>query len=281
MSKLIDAVKLNDNKAVESLLLAKTDDVNAVDETGWTALHYAARNGNLAIANALVNAGANVNARSKSDDSPLHLVCHSGNPQIVALLVKEGANISARNTFDNTALHNAAALNCCPVIFALAKLGADLNLISTAIGNSPLHSASQRHFQATLALLLLNARTDIKNEYGKLPVDLSVDYTFETLFHMVKTGQPLDEACIIKNLRQYIQDFSRTFQLKHPGTIYLEVSSSESRFMKLSAQIRAVLSIKSEVEQLLRTIPVEPKKPFFDTSLSVPLEKLTAIGAPK
>jgi ankyrin repeat protein len=57
MGKLIDAIKANDRKAVESLI-GEGADVNEQDEQGWTPLCFAAGKGSLEIVKLLIENGA-------------------------------------------------------------------------------------------------------------------------------------------------------------------------------------------------------------------------------
>ncbi|KAI8427859.1 hypothetical protein MSG28_002232 [Choristoneura fumiferana] len=46
--------------------------VNMPDNSGYTALHYAARNGHIDICKTLIQVGANVNAQTSGLATPLH-----------------------------------------------------------------------------------------------------------------------------------------------------------------------------------------------------------------
>lgn len=54
----------NDLEKLEKFI--KSGDTNKVDLTGYTALHYASRNGHLIACEKLLNAGADVNACTRS-----------------------------------------------------------------------------------------------------------------------------------------------------------------------------------------------------------------------
>lgn len=55
------------------------DTITAPDNAGYTALHYAARNGHVDICKMLIQYGANINATTKSGKAtPLHKAAASG-----------------------------------------------------------------------------------------------------------------------------------------------------------------------------------------------------------
>ena len=78
-------------KPMVELLLksgAKVDDKN---QSGETALHYAAAHGHKAVVEVLLKNKANVNARNDADATPLALAQGAGKQDVVALLKKHGA----------------------------------------------------------------------------------------------------------------------------------------------------------------------------------------------
>src|SRR5262245_14133319 len=87
--EIIDAAKRGDASAIERLLAAGAD-VNAQDEYGWTALHWAAGKGLAAIVSLLLKRGANASISAKDRRSPYLVAKAAGRREIVALLVEEG-----------------------------------------------------------------------------------------------------------------------------------------------------------------------------------------------
>jgi tetratricopeptide (TPR) repeat protein len=61
-------------------------------DSGWTALHFAARNGQVEFARRLLEAKADVNALGPSDETPLHLASGWGTKETVGLLLQCGAD---------------------------------------------------------------------------------------------------------------------------------------------------------------------------------------------
>ena len=72
--RLIDAVKDQDRKAVDSLL-AEHADVNAAQADGATPLAWAVYLNQVETADRLIKAGANVNAADEYGETPLTLAC--------------------------------------------------------------------------------------------------------------------------------------------------------------------------------------------------------------
>ena len=117
-------------------------DLDATDNVGDTALHYASHNGKPDCVEILLRFGANVNA---ADDNygltALHYASYEGKPNCVWILCKMGANINSTNKWGKTALHDASK-NChsrCMKI--LLGAGADPS-IRDREGITALHLAS-------------------------------------------------------------------------------------------------------------------------------------------
>jgi ankyrin repeat protein len=70
-------------------LLEKGAEVNAVDETGLSALHYAAYKNRLEIARALVTKGADPMLKSKQDQTPYDLALRDGHQEVAEYLLKQ------------------------------------------------------------------------------------------------------------------------------------------------------------------------------------------------
>ena len=92
--------------SVAELLLEENADVNAIDENGWTALHYAAnapadqrQDNRFALIDLLVQYGAYVDARAHYDQhSPLHVASKNGSDRIAKILLDKQANPSSRGS---------------------------------------------------------------------------------------------------------------------------------------------------------------------------------------
>ena len=85
--------------------------INEPDETGWTALHFAAENGHLDIVTTLTEKGAGINNANTQEVTALHLAAAKDDLDIVKKLVEKRADINKANNQGLTALHFAAANN--------------------------------------------------------------------------------------------------------------------------------------------------------------------------
>jgi len=104
---LVLAIYLNDKEIVEELLNhgANTNYAGA----GETALHAAIAEGHFDISAILVKRGADVNAVNMSNRTSLHfLAAYSNNSGIAKLMIDHGANVNAKDKYGRTPLHYAA-----------------------------------------------------------------------------------------------------------------------------------------------------------------------------
>jgi uncharacterized protein len=89
---LLRAAREGHADAVKELVKTPGIDVNAVDESGNTALIEAARFGHDEVARALLAAGASTNVRDKNGKTPLMLAIAGGHEEVVIALRQSGAN---------------------------------------------------------------------------------------------------------------------------------------------------------------------------------------------
>ncbi len=91
---LHEAAQNNDFEAAKAML-QRGDDVNALTEDGWTALHFAASKGYRKIIDLLIAAKINVDAAGKVyHRTALHYAAHQGQMSAVKALLDAGADSS-------------------------------------------------------------------------------------------------------------------------------------------------------------------------------------------
>ncbi|RYP12822.1 hypothetical protein DL765_007142 [Monosporascus sp. GIB2] len=102
--------------------------VNAKDETGSTALLLASKSGHGNVVKLLPGDGIDVNAKDQTGWTALHLASSKGHDNVVEkLLHKDGINVNAKNEFSWTALHLASEEGHGNVVDKLLANGADVN----------------------------------------------------------------------------------------------------------------------------------------------------------
>lgn len=187
---------------IVSQLLEQDMDVNIVDSSGRTPLHYACqpvrplwehadamvRGGNRAnrshtnVVKYLVKKGANVNVSSHSGETPLIGAAASCDLETVKFLLEHRADVNARDKDGRTALfvisghswHMRDSETRQTVVKTLLQHGADPLLFSS--WSSPLHMAALRGY-AGIVSLFLNRGIDpnLKRKDGKTPLTLALE----------------------------------------------------------------------------------------------------------
>jgi hypothetical protein len=172
---IIQAAKKGDLEVIKSILAADPAAVGAVDERGFTALHYAAINAHWDACIFLMDQGADVNAISGYKSTPLHAAAQHDNPEIVKLMIDRGANPNIRNSWGMTSLHMAVWRNCPKTVECLLDHGVDPS-IETNEGWTALHYAAICGRKGLYDLLLKRGLpADAKDNNGKTASELWQD----------------------------------------------------------------------------------------------------------
>lgn len=126
--ELLQAIRDNDNNAVEALI-ASGADVNQEDElTNITPLLLALGKNNPDIARTLIKAGADINKQDKrSGYTPLMMAFNNHNTEMARLLLDEGAVVNIKANDGTTAIILAAGSSRELFDIILSK-GADMNV---------------------------------------------------------------------------------------------------------------------------------------------------------
>ncbi|XP_064897173.1 ankyrin repeat domain-containing protein 39 isoform X1 [Columba livia] len=86
-------------------LLERRGEPSQPDLAGYTALHYASRNGHLGVCRLLLQRGARCDARTPGGATPLHRASYCGHLPIAQLLLAHGADPLATDGDGRTSLH--------------------------------------------------------------------------------------------------------------------------------------------------------------------------------
>ena len=151
----------------------------------------------------------NINYQDEKGFSALHYSCDEGNLKIVETLLKSNCELNIRNNENKTPLHLSSIRGFFDISKKLIEAGALLNIFDSE-KNSPLHYASMyNHIEILKFFLTKLPQCDIKNIYGKRPIDLTNNKEIkDTLdeymkknansYHKIKIYQTTDEK--MKNL---------------------------------------------------------------------------------
>ncbi|PWU05522.1 MAG: hypothetical protein C5B51_14245 [Terriglobia bacterium] len=154
--RLVDAARHQDRDAIRTLLEQHID-VNASQNDGATALHWAAYFDDAVIADLLIRAHANVNAANELGVTPLALAASIG---MVEKLLAAGANPNLVAANGESPLMAASRSGKLEIVQALLEHGADVNAKENVRGqNALMWAVSQKH--ADVVRMLLEHGADV------------------------------------------------------------------------------------------------------------------------
>lgn len=122
------------NAILAQALINNGASVDHKNQTGWTLLLYAVKEGNNELALTLLGAGADPNITDPNGDTPLMLVQDS---KLAEELIHKGAEVNHQLTDGWSVLHSAVSNNLTEVALSLLEAGADPNVVSSD-GYTPL-----------------------------------------------------------------------------------------------------------------------------------------------
>ena len=177
--RLIEAIQDQDHEAVRALLTQKVD-VNAAEEDGATALHWAVVRDDVEVVAALLRAGADANAANDYGVTPILLACTNRNAGVVGKLLDAGADANAATEMGETALMACARTGTADALEALLDHGAKVNAREASYGQTALMWAStQENPEAVRVLLAHGADVQAHSDSHLLPVNLGDGDPFE------------------------------------------------------------------------------------------------------
>jgi ankyrin repeat protein len=114
-------------------LLKQGADVNAVDSSGYSALHRASSKDQVNTVSLLLASGAHINIKNQKDETPLYLAAEAGNHKTVKFLLSKGADPTLLSSNKTSALAVAIANKRKDVAMILADKDLDDASIHTAL----------------------------------------------------------------------------------------------------------------------------------------------------
>jgi ankyrin repeat protein len=155
---VVDAAKNGDLKAVRALL-RQTEDVNATQPDGMTALHWAVQRNDLEMVNALLAAGADVQVANRTGAKPLYLAAVNGNAEVLARLLSAGEDANAILTTEGeSVLMLTAYTGNTAAVKLLLDRGADVNAQQFRGQTALMWAAAEGH--ADVVKLLIDRGAD-------------------------------------------------------------------------------------------------------------------------
>lgn len=118
-------------------LLDRRGEPGQTDLAGYTALHYASRNGHLGVCRLLLQRGARCDARTPGGATPLHRASFCGHVAVARLLLAHGADPAAADGDGRTSLHKAAEQGHRELCELLLQHSPALATIADAKGRRP------------------------------------------------------------------------------------------------------------------------------------------------
>src|SRR5271168_1450866 len=169
-SRLVEAAKNQDQKAVRAILSEKAD-IDARSSDGSTALLWLAHWNDLETANLLLAAGADPNAANEFRMTPLTEACTNGNAVLVRALLKSGANPNTAVATGEPPLMTCAKTGSADAVRMLVEYGAAVNAKEPTQNQTALMwAAAQRHADVVKAFIDAHADLTANTKQGFTPI---------------------------------------------------------------------------------------------------------------
>ena len=150
---LPDVAETGNSAAALARVEAKAD-VNAHQDDGTTALHWAAYHDDLPLMRRLLKAGARPNVANDYGSTPLAEAAERADPEAIRLLLEAGADVESANPQGQTALMTVARTDSVEAAKILVAHGANVNAHETWRGQSALMWASAQSRPAMVQFLI-------------------------------------------------------------------------------------------------------------------------------
>lgn len=159
--------------SIVKLLITAGAEVNARQESGLTALHFAAVGGWCGPITMLLDIGhANINAMDNSGMTALHHAAVGGRLKAIRLLVESGASSQIVECLGLTAFGCAVRNNKVLAVYELLMLGVNVDARDRN-GRTPLHLAAELGFLEIAKILISwGADKQAVNPHGKTPREM-------------------------------------------------------------------------------------------------------------
>ena len=198
--RLVDAVQKKDTATARSLLNGTPPrervDVNAAQNDGATALHWAAHWDDVEMAELLIRAGANVNAANDYGITALALACTNRNSALVQKLLEARANPDAAQTTGVTPLMECARTGSIAAVRSLLTRGASVHATHARTGQTALMwAAAGKHTDIVKLLIEHGAQVRARSKGGFTPLMFAAQSgDVDSARMLLDAGADLNEA---------------------------------------------------------------------------------------
>lgn len=164
---LLEVAEAGDSAAAIAMVDGKAD-VNAHQDDGTTALHWAAYHDDLPLIRRLLKAGAKVNVANDYGSTPLAEGAERADPEVLRVLLEAGAGVESPNANGQTALMTVARTDIVDAAKVLVAHGANVNASEKWRGQTALMWASAQGRPAMVQFLIahgaeVNARSTVRD----------------------------------------------------------------------------------------------------------------------
>ncbi|KHN88329.1 26S proteasome non-ATPase regulatory subunit 10 [Toxocara canis] len=155
---------------VQFCVCLRDEDAISVDDMGWSPLMIASSAGRLDVVRYLATLPhVDVNMANSNGQTALHYAASKNHPMIASILLESGADVNAQDRYRATPLHRAASQGhqkIVSLLLAAPKLRID---ITDSSGCSPLHLAiEERRQDVAIALVEKGANLYLENKIVSL-----------------------------------------------------------------------------------------------------------------
>lgn len=173
------AVKVDDEKAVKSLL-ARGLDPNLIEaERGETGMMIALRENSMNVFEVLLNApNIDLETKAKNGDTALMVACFKGNKPAVEALLAKGAEVNRPGW---TPLHYAAAIGNNDIVRILLDRSAYIDAESPNKTTPMMMAARGGHIYTVKLLLDEGADATLKNDLGMTAIDFAEKFNHKDI----------------------------------------------------------------------------------------------------
>lgn len=180
-------------------LIKKNININAVNESGETALFESVRRSNFEITKLLVSNNANPNIANRRYELPIHIAAHRGDFKTIQLLIEAQTIITKKDIDDKQIVHYAVLGGHVDLVEKLIELTNINYFIKDEYGNTLLHFAT-RTSNLKMVQFLISKNIDVNslNDQYESPIFNAVkNDNLDIIKLLVKEGAFID----VKNRR--------------------------------------------------------------------------------